>query len=113
VTQVVVEVTGAGGLAAAADGDVARQLGDAFDAVRDALPRLESGDGVLIRCTSQDGVLTGAVRSLCRSLAREAAPRGVRVNAILATPDADIDALIAFLGSPASVMCTGAVLEAA
>lgn len=112
-TQVVVEVDGAGGLDAAADGDVARRLGDAFETVRDAMPRLAAGDGVLIRCTTTDApALTGAVRSLCRSLAREAAGRGVRVNAILATPDADVDALVAFLGSPASVMCTGAVLEA-
>jgi hypothetical protein len=110
-TQVVVEVDGAGGLDAAADGDVARRLGDAFEAVRDALSRLGSGDGVLIHCTTT-GALTGAVGSLCRSLAREAAPRGIRVNTILATPEADVDALIAFLGSPASMMCTGAVLEA-
>ncbi|TDV57539.1 Rossmann fold domain-containing protein [Actinophytocola oryzae] len=111
-TQVVIEVDGAGDLDAAADGGVARRLGDAFAAVREALPRLESGDGVVIRCTSPDGALTGAVGSLCRSLAREAAPRGVRVNAVLATAEADVDALIAFLGSPVGVMCTGAVLEA-
>jgi hypothetical protein len=113
-TQVVVEVDGAGGLAATADGSVAHRLGDAFEAVRDALPRLTSGDGVLIRCTTVDApALTGAVGSLCRSLAREAAPRGIRVNTILATPEADVDALIAFIGSSAGVMCTGAVLEAA
>lgn len=111
--QVVVDVAGEGDLAATASGAVAADLGDAFVAARDAVLAAAPGDGVLIRCTTVDSpALTGAVTSLCRSLAREAAPRGVRVNAILATPDAEIDELVAFLGSPASTMCTGAVLEA-
>lgn len=112
-TQVVVAVTGEGGLAATASGAVAAELGDAFVAARDALLASEPGDGVLLRCTTVDSpALAGALTSLCRSLAREAAPRGVRVNAILATPDADVDDLVAFLGGPAGTMCTGAVLEA-
>lgn len=113
VDQVVVEVTGGGGLAEAASGTVAEQLGEAFIEARDAMRRLEPGGGVLLQCIARDSpALTGALTSLCRSLAREAAPRGVRVNAILATPEADVAELVAFLGSPASMMCTGAVLEA-
>ncbi|MFL6125948.1 Rossmann fold domain-containing protein [Actinophytocola sp.] len=102
-----------GGLAAAASGAVAATLGQAFVAARDAVQRLEPGGGVLLRCATVDTpALTGALTSLCRSLAREAAPRGVRVNAILAGQDADVAALVEFLGGPASLMCTGAVLEA-
>jgi len=114
VSHVVVEVDGDFGLAEAASGAVATALTDVFVAARDAMVAASPGDGVLLRCTTVDSpALTGAVTSLCRSLAREAAPRGVRVNAIIATPDADVDALVAFLGGPASIMCTGAVLEAA
>lgn len=113
-SQVVVEVAGEFGLAETASGAVAAVLSDAFVAARDAVVAAAPGDGVLLRCATVDSpVLTGAVTSLCRSLAREAAPRGVRVNAMIATPSAEIDDLIAFLGSPASTMCTGAVLEAA
>jgi NAD(P)-dependent dehydrogenase (short-subunit alcohol dehydrogenase family) len=102
-----------GGLAAAASGAVAVVLGAAFVAARDAVFRLGPGGGVLLRCTTVDSpALAGALTSLCRSLAREAAPRGVRVNAILAAPGADIAELVGFLGSAASLMCTGAVLEA-
>ncbi|GAB3434802.1 hypothetical protein [Actinophytocola sediminis] len=111
--QVVVEVGGDGWLTATATGGVARGLGDAFVAARDAVLRLAPGDGVLLRCTTVDApALTGAVTSLCRSLAREAAARGVRVNAVLAGPESDVDSLVAFLGGPAGTMCTGAVLEA-
>jgi hypothetical protein len=111
--QVVVEVDGAGGLDDAASGEVARRLGDAFVAARDAVARLGPGDAVLLRCTTVDGpALAGALTSLCRSLAREAAPRGIRVNAVLAAPGADVEELIGFLGGPASAMCTGNVLEA-
>jgi hypothetical protein len=113
VSQVVVEVTGEFGLAETASGAVAAAIGDAFVAARDAVLASAPGDGVLLRCTTVDSpALTGALTSLCRSLAREAAPRGVRVNAILATPAADVGELVAFLGGPASTMCTGAVLEA-
>jgi hypothetical protein len=102
-----------GGLSAVASGAVAVSLGDAFVAARDALAALEPGDGLLLRCaTVDDPALEGALTSLCRSLAREAAKRGVRVNAILASPDADITALVDFLGSPAGLMCTGSVLTA-
>jgi NAD(P)-dependent dehydrogenase (short-subunit alcohol dehydrogenase family) len=113
-SQVVIDVVGEGDLAATASGAVADTLATAFVAARDAVVAAAPGHGVLIRCTTVDSpALTGAVTSLCRSLAREAAPRGVRVNAILAVPGAGIDALVAFLGGPASAMCTGAVLEAA
>jgi hypothetical protein len=113
-SQVVIDVAGEGDLAATASGAVADTLGTAFIAARDAMLAAGPGDGVLLRCTTVDSpALTGAVTSLCRSLAREAAARGVRVNAILAVPGAEIDELVAFLGSPASTMCTGAVLEAA
>lgn len=112
--QVVVPVSGKAGLAQAASGEVSALLGDAFAEARDAVLRLDPGGAVLLRCEpGQDGaVLVGAVTSLCRTLAREAAPRGVRVNAVVARPGADVAALIEFLGSAASVMCTGAVLEA-
>lgn len=112
--QVVVEIGGASGLAEAADGAVADRLGDAFAEARDAMLALEPGGAVLLKYTTGwDGtVLSGAIASLCRTLAREGAPSGVRVNAILADPDADIERLVAFLGSEASTMCTGAVLEA-
>jgi hypothetical protein len=113
VSQVVVDVAGEGGLAAAASGAVAATLTDAFVTARDAVVAAAPGDGVLLRCTTVDGpALTGALTSLCRGLAREAAPRGVRVNAIVATPGADTAALVAFLGGPAGTMCTGNVLEA-
>jgi hypothetical protein len=109
--QVVVEVDGGGGLDEAATGEVAQRLGDAFVAARFAMLRLGPGGAVLLRCTTVDGpALTGALTSLCRGLAREAAPRGVRVNAILAAPGTDVAELVAFLGSPASTMCTGNVL---
>jgi hypothetical protein len=113
-TQVVIEVEGAGGLAETASGAVGERLGEAFVAARDAVEGLTAGGGVLLKCTAgpDAAALTGALTSLCRSLAREAAPRGVRVNAILAAPDADIGDLVAFLAGPASLMCTGAVLEA-
>ncbi|MGB3439075.1 MAG: Rossmann fold domain-containing protein [Actinophytocola sp.] len=112
-SQVVVDVAGEGGLAATASGAVAAHLGDAFVAARDAMVAAAPGDGVLLRCTTVDSpALTGALTSLCRSLAREAAAHGVRVNAILATPEADVDDLVAFLGGPSGTMCTGAVLEA-
>jgi hypothetical protein len=111
--QVVVDVAGGGGLDEAASGAVAASLGDAFVAARDAVLGLGPGGSVLLRCTTVDGpALTGALTSLCRSLAREAAPRGVRVNAVLATPAADIAELVEFLGSAASTMCTGSVLVA-
>lgn len=111
--QVVIDVTGDGGLRAAASGEVAGHLGEVFVAARDAVLRLEPGGAVLVRCTAVDApALTGAVRSLCRSLAREAAPRGVRVNAVIAANQSDVDELVAFLGTPAATMCTGAVLEA-
>ena len=112
-SQVVVEVDGDFGLAETASGAVAAALAEVFVAARDAMVAAAPGDGVLLRCATVDSpALTGAVTSLCRSLAREAAPRGVRVNAIIATPGADVGALTAFLGGPASTMCTGAVLEA-
>jgi hypothetical protein len=110
--QVVIDVSGGGGLADAAAGDVAVSVGDAFVAATDAVRRSSAGDGVLVRCTADGPALVGALTSLCRSLAREAAPRGIRVNAILGPPAADVAGLIAFLGSPAGVMCTGAVLRA-
>ena len=112
--QVIVHVRGGGGLDAAASGEVATRLGEAFAEARDAVGRLASGDAVLLRCTADEdsAALTGALTSLCRTLAREAAERGIRVNAIVAKPGADVEELVAFLGSDASVMCTGAVLEA-
>jgi hypothetical protein len=111
--HVVVDVEGDFGLEDTASGAVAQRLGDAFEAARDAVGRLEPGGGVLLRYTGQDSpALVGALTSLCRGLAREAAPAGVRVNAIVATPDADVAGLVAFLGGPAGIMCTGAVLEA-
>ncbi|WP_370876698.1 Rossmann fold domain-containing protein [Amycolatopsis thermophila] len=107
--QVLVPV---GGPADVASGAAAGLLGDAFVTARDAVLRLEPGGAVLFRCEPGEDALVGAITSLCRTLAREAAPRGVRVNAIVAGPEADVDGLIAFLGSPAAAMCTGAVLEA-
>lgn len=111
--QVVIDVEGDGGLSAAASGEVADTLGEVFVAARDAVSGLPPGGGVLLRCTATDApALTGALTSLCRSLAREAASRGVRVNAVIAGPESDVDELVTFLGSPAAAMCTGAVLEA-
>jgi hypothetical protein len=113
-TQVVVEISGEAGLAETASGAVAERLGDAFRQARDAVRELPAGGAVLLKYTTgQDGTaLTGALSSLCRTLAREAAPNGVRVNAVVTPPDAEVTTLVDFLGSDASVMCTGAVLEA-
>lgn len=113
-TQVVVEISGEAGLAETASGAVAERLGGAFTSARDAMAELPPGGAVLLKYTTgQDATaLAGALSSLCRTLAREAAPRGVRVNAIVAPPDAETAALVEFLGSDASAMCTGAVLEA-
>ena len=113
--QVVVPVDGAAGLDRTASGEVADRLTEAFAAARAALLDLAPGGAVLLTCTAdEDGaVLAEAVASLCRTLAREAAPRGVRVNALIAEPGARTDELVAFLGSAAGVMCTGTVLEAA
>ena len=108
--QVVIDVAGDGGLSSAASGDVATVLADAFDTAREALSTLPPGGGILFRCQVTDApALTGALTSLCRGLAREAAPLGVRVNAVIG--ESDVDELVAFLGSPAATMCTGAVLE--
>lgn len=114
-SQVVIDVPGglAGGLAEAAAGDVAVRVADAFVAAQEALRHAAAGDGVLFRCTGSSPALVGALTSLCRSLAREAAPDGVRVNAIMGPPAADVADLVAFLGSPVGVMCTGAVFRAA
>ena len=109
--QLVVDVPG--GPAGVASGDVAVRIGDAFVAARDAVARSAAGGGVLLRCPADSPALVGAITSLCRSLAREAAPRGIRVNAIVGPPTADVADLVAFLGSPAGVMCTGGVFEAA
>ncbi|MFJ7217848.1 Rossmann fold domain-containing protein [Amycolatopsis sp. NPDC098790] len=113
--MIVVEITGEAGLAETASGAVAERLGDAFVRARDAVQALPAGGAVLLKYTTgaDSTALTGALTSLCRTLAREAAPRGVRVNAIVAPPDAEIAALVDFLGADASIMCTGAVLKAA
>jgi NAD(P)-dependent dehydrogenase (short-subunit alcohol dehydrogenase family) len=110
---VIVEISGEAGLAETASGAVAERLGEAFRQAVDALKALPAGGAVLLKYTTgaDDTALTGALTSLCRTLAREAAPRGVRVNAIVAPPEAEIAALVDFLGTDASIMCTGAVLE--
>lgn len=111
-SHTVIDVPGDGGLAETASGDIALRIGDAFVAAQEVLRDAAAGDGVLLRCTGDSPALIGATTSLCRSLAREVAPRGVRVNAIIGPPAADVTDLMAFLGSPAGVMCTGAVLRA-
>jgi hypothetical protein len=111
--QVVVGVRRNGELAS---GAAAAELTDAFVAARDVLDALPAGGGVLFVVDAGSEPQAGAVRGLCRSLAREAATRGVRVNAVLRVPGAnltDLTDLVVLLLSPAALMCTGAVLEAA
>src|SRR4051794_14577844 len=97
--QVIVAVSAEAGPGPAAWGGVADRLTEAFVEAGEAMLRVEPGGAVLLRCTTGEdsATLAGAVASLCRTMAREAAPRGVRVNAILADPQAEIDELIAFL----------------
>jgi short chain dehydrogenase-like protein len=99
--------------AAVADGRLAAALTELFVQLRDRTTALPDGGGVLAVVSAADvPVLDGAVRALVRSLAREVATRGCRINAILATPGADTARAQLFLSSPAAIMLTGAVLRA-
>lgn|GEM_PF-4208429 len=101
------------GPAAAADGGLAGALTELFVQLRDRAVALPDGGGLLVVVSAADvPVLDGAVRALVRSLAREVAARGCRINAILAAPGTDTDSARAFLSSPAAIMLTGAVLRA-
>ena len=98
---------------AVADGRLAAALTELFVELRDRSAALPDGGGVLVVVSAADlPVLDGAVRGLVRSLAREVAARGCRINAILAAPGTDTASAQAFLSSPAAIMLTGAVLRA-
>jgi hypothetical protein len=120
-------VSGSGGLAGAkvveamlpaepeavGDGRLAVALTELFVELRDCALALPDGGGVLVVVSAADvPVLDGAVRALVRSLAREVAMRGCRINAILASPGTDTASAQAFLSSPTAIMLTGAVLRA-
>ena len=115
------EVAGAELLAAAlpaepeavTDGRLAAALTELFVGLRDRAAALPAGGGLLVVVSAADApVVDNAVRALVRSLAREIATRGCRVNAILAAPGTDTASAQAFLSSPAAIMLTGAVLRA-
>jgi hypothetical protein len=98
-----------------ADGRLAAALTELFVELRDRAAALPDGGGVLVVVSAADApVVDSAVRALVRSLAREMAARGCRINAILVPPDTDTDTASAqaFLSSPAAIMLTGAVLRA-
>lgn len=100
--------------AAVPDGRLAAALTELFVELRDRAAALPEGGGLLAVVSVADASVTDtAVRALIRSLAREIATRGCRVNAILAAPDVDTASAQAFLSSPAAIMLTGAVLRAA
>lgn len=109
----VVEATLPAEREAVADGRLAAALTELFVELRDCAAALPDGGGALVVLSAADvPVLDGAVRALVRSLAREVATRGCRLNAILAAPGTDTADAEAFLRSPAAVMLTGAVLRA-
>jgi hypothetical protein len=96
-----------------ADGRLAAALTELFVELRDRAAALPDGGGVLVVVSAADApVVDSAVRALVRSLAREMAARGCRINAILVPPDTDTASAQAFLSSPAAIMLTGAVLRA-
>ena len=98
---------------AVVDGRLAAALTGLFVELRDCAAALPDGGGALVVVSAADvPVLDGAVRALVRSLAREVAARGCRINAILAAPGIDTADAQAFLRSPAAIMLTGAVLRA-
>jgi len=100
-------------LEAVTDGRLAAALTELFVELRDRAAALPDGGGLLAVVSAADApVADSAVRALVRSLAREIAARGCRVNAILAAPDADTASAQAFLSSPAAMMLTGAALRA-
>lgn len=95
------------------DGRLAAGLTELFVELRDRAAALPDGGGVLVVVSAADApVVDSAVRALVRSLAREIATRGCRVNAILAAPGTDTASAQAFLCSPAAIMLTGAALRA-
>lgn len=95
------------------DGRLAAALTELFVEVRDRAAALPDGGGVLVVVSAADvPVLDGGLRALVRSLAREAATRGCRINAILAAPGTDTASAQVFLSSPTAIMLTGAVLRA-
>jgi hypothetical protein len=109
----VVEATLPADREAVADGRLAAALTELFVELRDCAAGLPDGGGALVVVSAADvPVLDDAVRALVRSLAREVATRGSRINAILAAPGTDTAAAQAFLRSPAAIMLTGAVLRA-
>ena len=109
----VVEATLPAEREAVVDGRLAAALTGLFVELRDCAAALPDGGGALVVVSAADvPVLDGAVRALVRSLAREVATRGCRINAILAAPGTDTSAAQAFLRSPAAIMLTGAVLRA-
>jgi NAD(P)-dependent dehydrogenase (short-subunit alcohol dehydrogenase family) len=109
----VVEATLPAEREAVVDGRLAAALTGLFVDLRDCAAALPDGGGALVVVSAADvPVLDGAVRALVRSLAREVATRGCRINAILAAPGTDTSAAQAFLRSPAAIMLTGAVLRA-
>jgi hypothetical protein len=98
---------------AVADGRLAAALTGLFVELRDRAAALPDGGGVLAVVSAADApAVDGSVRALVRSLAREAAARGCRINAVLAAPGTDTASAQAFLSSPAAIMLTGAVLRA-
>jgi hypothetical protein len=103
------------GAAGVGDGTAAAYLVEAFTALRDVLAELPDGGGavLLVETAQADDPTAGAVRALCRSLALEHAPRGVRVNVVLVPPGGDAGDLVPMLLGPAAAMMTGAVLEVA
>jgi len=99
--------------AAVPDGRLAAALTELFTVLRDRAAALPDGGGLLAMVSVPEApVADVAVRALIRSLAREIAARGCRVNAILAAPDVDTSSAQAFLSSPAAIMLTGAALRA-
>jgi len=98
---------------AVTDGRLAAALTELFVELRDRAAALPAGGGLLVVVSAADApVVDNAVRALVRSLAREIATRGCRVNAILAAPGTDTASAQAFLSSPAAIMLTGAALRA-
>ncbi|MFG1924728.1 Rossmann fold domain-containing protein [Cryptosporangium sp. NPDC048952] len=105
----IVRMDAAADLDAAAGGQLADALTRAFVEAKEACAR---GDNVLVIArTDETDALRGALGALVRSLARENAAKGVRVNGLIVPVDADVDAFAAFLATPAATMVTGAILE--
>jgi NAD(P)-dependent dehydrogenase (short-subunit alcohol dehydrogenase family) len=109
----VIVLDGAVTLAAMAASDLASRLVAAFATARDSVRRMAPGGCVLFALLAAAPPARSAISAMCRSLALEWAPAGIRVNALTCARHSVPAELTAFLAGPASAMLTGAILDVA